>query len=231
MEIIPLKKITLTEQIMEQIANMITSGSLKPGDKLPNERELAESFSVTRNRIREALRGLSLVGMIEIKPSEGSFVSIGNKIPKETVAWMYHNEMNKHDEVYAARNLIETEVYLACYENRTEEILKEINNYKNQLFGIDIAEISPEDFFQFISDIDMYVGEHCNNSVYEKLMQIMVLIRKESALKILTLETSRASAVLYRTKILNAFNQDDKNVIKKHLHDFFKYSIKEISIH
>lgn len=37
MECEPLKKVTLTEQIMEQIAGMITSGQLKPGDKLPNE--------------------------------------------------------------------------------------------------------------------------------------------------------------------------------------------------
>ena len=53
MECEPLKKVTLTEQIMEQIAGMITSGQLKPGDKLPNERDLAELFGVTRSRIRE----------------------------------------------------------------------------------------------------------------------------------------------------------------------------------
>ena len=48
MECEPLKKVTLTEQIMEQIAGMITSGQLKPGDKLPNERDLAELFGVLR---------------------------------------------------------------------------------------------------------------------------------------------------------------------------------------
>ena len=47
MECEPLKKVTLTEQIMEQIAGMITSGQLKPGDKLPNERDLAELFGDT----------------------------------------------------------------------------------------------------------------------------------------------------------------------------------------
>lgn len=117
MECEPLKKVTLTEQIMEQIAGMITSGQLKPGDKLPNERDLAELFGVTRSRIREALRALSLVGMLTIKPGDGSFVSEeGTKVPEETVMWMYYQEMNKHDEIYAARNLIETEVYLTCYD-------------------------------------------------------------------------------------------------------------------
>ena len=106
----PLKKVTLTEQVMERLAGMITSGQLKPGDKLPNERDLAELFGVTRSRVREALRALSLVGMLTIKPGDGSFVSEeGAKIPEETVMWMYYQEMHRHDEIYAARNLIETE--------------------------------------------------------------------------------------------------------------------------
>ena len=105
----PLKKVTLTEQVMERLAGMITSGQLKPGDKLPNERDLAELFGVTRSRVREALRALSLVGMLTIKPGDGSFVSEeGAKIPEETVMWMYYQEMRRHDEIYAARNLIES---------------------------------------------------------------------------------------------------------------------------
>ncbi|MCI1930758.1 MAG: GntR family transcriptional regulator [Clostridia bacterium] len=231
MEIKPLKKVTLTEQVMEQIANMVTSGSLKPGDKLPNEREMAQSFHVTRSRVREALRALSLIGMIEIKPGDGSFVSKENKIPKEVVTWIYRSEINKHDEVYAARNLIETEVYLTCFDNKTDEVLEQINNYVKILLEIDIAETSAEDFCQLISEIDLYIGDNCGNSVYSKLMQILVLIRKESSLKVLSLESSKSSAILYRTRILNSFNQDKRAVLEKQLHDFFKSSIKEISIH
>ena len=232
MEYEPLKKITLTEQVMEKIAGMITSGQLKPGDKLPNERELAENFQVTRSRIREALRALSLVGMLTIKSGDGSFVSEANmKIPEETVMWMYYQEMHKHDEVYAARRLIETEVYLTCYDNRTPEILQKMEEFRDRLLELEIEEISAEDFCALLTEIDTYVGDMCRNSIYSRLMQIMVLLRKESAIKVLSLESSKASAVFYRCKILNAFHQDDRNKLKKCLSDFFKYSIKEISMH
>ena len=128
MEYEPLKKVTLTEQVMERLAGMITSGQLKPGDKLPNERDLAELFGVTRSRVREALRALSLVGMLTIKPGDGSFVSEeGAKIPEETVMWMYYQEMHRHDEIYAARSLIATAVYLTCFDNRTPEILARLD--------------------------------------------------------------------------------------------------------
>lgn len=51
MEVKPVKKETLTEQIMNQLAEQITSGELKPGERLPDERSLAEMFGVTRSRI------------------------------------------------------------------------------------------------------------------------------------------------------------------------------------
>ena len=86
MHIEPIKKITLTEQVMKKIADMITTGELKPGDKLPNERDLSAMYEVTRSRVREALRALSLVNMITIKPGDGSFVSeLDKKLPEEAV--------------------------------------------------------------------------------------------------------------------------------------------------
>ena len=231
MEVEPVKKITLTEQIMQEIASQITSGQLKPGEKLPNERALGEMFNVTRSRIREALRALSLIGLITIKPGDGSFVNEeGIKIPDETLLWIYHQEIHNHDEIYAARKLIETEVYLTCFDHRTPDIISRITSYGDVLFDADINEISSDTFYTLISDIDHYVGSACGNNIYNKLMQTMVLLRKESAMKILALSTSRASAIYYRKKIIDCFHQDDREKLKKALDDFFKYSIQSITI-
>ena len=73
-----LNKVTLTEQVMQQLAAKIISGELKPGEKLPPERELSQMLEVSRSRIREALRALSLIGFVTIKPGGGTFV--GNQI-------------------------------------------------------------------------------------------------------------------------------------------------------
>src|SRR5690625_4994519 len=113
LQIDPVRRTTVTDQIMEQIAELITSGKLKPGDKLPNERELSAQFEVNRGRIREALRALSLIGLIKIKAGEGSFVTQQEvPFPPQTITWMFHNEINNLDEIYQARKLIESEVFL-----------------------------------------------------------------------------------------------------------------------
>ena len=73
-----LNKVTLTEQVMQQLAAKIVNGELKPGERLPPERELAEMLQVSRSRVREALRALSLIGLVSIKPGGGTYV--GNRI-------------------------------------------------------------------------------------------------------------------------------------------------------
>lgn len=71
----PIAKISLYEQIVSQIKGLIVSEQIKPGDRLPSERELSERLSTSRHSVREALRVLNAVGMLEIRPGSGTFVS------------------------------------------------------------------------------------------------------------------------------------------------------------
>src|ERR1051325_2365458 len=73
-DIAPVKSTRIYEEIVRQIKAMIAEGRLKSGDQLPPERDLAEKFLVSRTSVREALRALESVGLIEIRPGEGAFV-------------------------------------------------------------------------------------------------------------------------------------------------------------
>ncbi|HXV97259.1 MAG TPA: GntR family transcriptional regulator, partial [Anaerolineae bacterium] len=64
----------LYEQITEQIQKLVMDGSLRPGDKLPPERELAERFGVSRTAVREAVKALREKGLVEIQPGRGTFI-------------------------------------------------------------------------------------------------------------------------------------------------------------
>ena len=108
MKFTTIKKVTLTEQIMEKIAGMVLSGELKAEDKLPNERLLAEQFGVARGRIREALRVLSLVGMVTIRAGDGTYISEqGKPLPEETITWMFQRELHDLDELYDVRRPVQ----------------------------------------------------------------------------------------------------------------------------
>jgi GntR family transcriptional repressor for pyruvate dehydrogenase complex len=68
-------KIRVSEEIIEQVRDLITSGRLKPGDRLPAEREFAQTLSVSRSAVREAIRAMESLGIVEARPGEGTFVA------------------------------------------------------------------------------------------------------------------------------------------------------------
>jgi GntR family transcriptional repressor for pyruvate dehydrogenase complex len=70
----PIKKTRLYEKVIGQILNMVKNGELKPGDRLPTERDLAIQLHVSRTAIREALRSMEFMGLIESKVGGGTFI-------------------------------------------------------------------------------------------------------------------------------------------------------------
>lgn len=74
-DIWPLAKHGMSEMLVEKLLGFVTAGRLQAGDKLPSERDLAERFGVSRPTVREALRALSVLGVIEIRHGGGAFVS------------------------------------------------------------------------------------------------------------------------------------------------------------
>lgn len=74
MQFKPIKDVKVYERVIEQIKDMIKSGQLKRGDRLPSERELVEQLQVSRTSIREALSALQMISLIESRHGEGNFI-------------------------------------------------------------------------------------------------------------------------------------------------------------
>ena len=91
----PIANSRLSDEAVRQIRSLIETGVLKPGDRLPPERELREQFSVSRTSIREALRILEALGFIEVQPGVGAFVinhGVGADLPKMWMEWLAENQ-------------------------------------------------------------------------------------------------------------------------------------------
>lgn len=70
----PVKRNKLTESIVNVLLSNIKNGTISPGSKLPPERELMKQLQVGRSTLREAVQSLALMGILEVKPGEGTFV-------------------------------------------------------------------------------------------------------------------------------------------------------------
>lgn len=71
----PIKKIDLTEEVIKRMKDLLERGLLRAGSKLPPERELAEMLGISRPSLRQALKALSVMGIIKGRPGHGTYVT------------------------------------------------------------------------------------------------------------------------------------------------------------
>lgn len=70
----PIRKQSVSEAIVDRIRDSITRGELRPGDRLPPERDLAAQLGVSRMAVREAIKVLSAMGLVEVRQGDGTFI-------------------------------------------------------------------------------------------------------------------------------------------------------------
>ncbi|OSZ74744.1 FadR/GntR family transcriptional regulator [Hydrogenophaga sp. IBVHS1] len=117
------------EEIANQIRELVASGKLKPGDRLPAERELSAKFNVSRNTLREALRALELSGMIELRKGAtgGAFVLPGSSgVIVNGLRDLYHLGAITPQHLTEARTWISGIVVRVACERLTEEDLQKL---------------------------------------------------------------------------------------------------------
>ena len=127
MGIEPIKSTRIYEAIVRQVKAMISEGRLKSGDQLPPERDLAEKFVVSRTSVREALRALESLGLIEIRPGEGTFVrevSVERLI--EPLALVMLSQREAIGELFEARRLLEPAIAALAASRATPEEVQEM---------------------------------------------------------------------------------------------------------
>jgi GntR family transcriptional regulator, transcriptional repressor for pyruvate dehydrogenase complex len=96
------------QEILEQFVEMIIAGKLVTGQKLPSERELVEIFNVSRPSIREALRVLEIIGLVEIQSGGGAYLTELNIAPFiNLISPLLFHKKDFHLELFDLRELIE----------------------------------------------------------------------------------------------------------------------------
>lgn len=116
----PLKRAGLTELLVARILSLVTTGELKPGDQLPSERKLAETFEVSRPTLREALRALDVLGVVEVRHGGGVFVSqLQASDLLGPLTFFLTLRASEVEKLYDARQLIEGEIVALAAANAT----------------------------------------------------------------------------------------------------------------
>lgn len=121
MNIEPIRRETVMDTVALRIKNLVTSGELKSGDRLPSEPELARMLRVSRSSLREALKGLMFLGLLKARPGDGTYIqsSLG-RVLNQHFQWMILLREVEHLEVYELRKIIEPEAAALAAHRATQ---------------------------------------------------------------------------------------------------------------
>jgi GntR family transcriptional repressor for pyruvate dehydrogenase complex len=122
MDFKPIKTKKIYEEIVEQIRRLMAGGELKPGDKLLPERELAERLRVSRASVREGIKALEMMGFVEIKPGDGTFVRDTNTNDIiQPLAMFLAVEKSSLLDMFEIRRIFETATARMAAERASED--------------------------------------------------------------------------------------------------------------
>jgi DNA-binding FadR family transcriptional regulator len=125
--ITPIKKTRIAEEVADRIRVLMLDGTFPPGEPLPSERHLAERFGVSRGSIRDALRTLETIGLLETRHGQGTFpheLSVDRLVAPLASVMAYRSDLQ--DELLDVRRMFEPAVARAAALRATDEDLADL---------------------------------------------------------------------------------------------------------
>lgn len=125
--IAPIKKTRVAEEVADRIRVLLLDGTFPPGQPLPSERHLAEQFGVSRGSIRDALRTLETIGLLETRHGQGTFpheLSVDRLVAPLASVMAYRADLQ--DELLDVRRMFEPAVARVAAVRATEEDLADL---------------------------------------------------------------------------------------------------------
>jgi GntR family transcriptional repressor for pyruvate dehydrogenase complex len=216
----PVSRVPLSEQVASRIVEMIKSGQLKSGERLPSEAELCRSYQVGRSTVREALRSLSFIGIVKMKAGEGSFVTEGPSAFLDRV--LHHGLLNSDREVNElaeARALIESELAALSSQLATEDDLRCMADLIAAMERC--VETGEGDLLQLDMEFHFTIARASQNNILCQLLRTIRNLLTEYISRSQALPGSAAAGLKGHRKIFEAIGRRDsrqaRSAMRNHL--------------
>ena len=215
------------DKIIKQIRYLITTGELKPGDKLPPERKLADHLGVGRGPVRDAIRKLEFYGILKTMPQSGTVVAgMGLKALEGLITDVLQLETADFASLVETRVILEVNAAQYAAQRRSDEDIEDLTaalkDYEDKINeGVPAVE---EDLL-----FHLKIAEASKNSAIKSFMLIIIpdIIKSFIDLKVCDNATFAKTVVEHREILDYIINQDANSAgaaMKRHLNDVLEFS-------
>jgi GntR family transcriptional repressor for pyruvate dehydrogenase complex len=172
----PERRSSTSEEVVTQMREMIHRGELRPGDRLPPERDLAKLLGVSRPTLRAAIRSLAAVGVLQSKQGAGTFVVESDGPPaldSAPLRMMASLHGFKTSEMFEARRSLEMAIAALSAERATAE---QMATMAEEIAGMFASLDDPEQFLVHDMRFHQMVAASSGNRILTALMNMVATV-------------------------------------------------------
>jgi len=225
----------LSIQVADQIQQLILSRDLKPGDRLPTERDLGETFGVSRTVIREAIRTLEAHGLVVSQTGSGTYVRAMQGKDVASSLGMFINSQHKPfsiDALMEVRRVLEIEMVKLAAQRATSENIQQLENNLDMMVKT-IKDI--DEFSRWDLEFHLVLADACGNQLFGIILEPLTESLFELIWTGTTTPGAAQDACRYHRAILDCVKKKDSQgaakVMRAHLDQAYRVSTEGIKHH
>ena len=198
----------LYEQIVRQIEESVQQGTLKEGDQLPAERELALQFGVSRTAVREAIKALHEKGLVDAFPGRGTFVTSGNSnsMRQSLDRILKNGQADGAAHLVEIREILEPEIASMAAVRADDQDLATMREAVNVM---DNARHDADAYIEADLDFHLALAEAAANPFILSLIDSIVGMLREQRMRTFFVEVGPARGQVHHKRILDAMERRD----------------------
>ena len=203
----PIQKISICEDIVQQIMQQISTQELEPGMRLPSERDLCKQFNASRSSLREALRCLSIMGVLTARVGEGTSIAAnGSKFLETVMQWRFIMEKYDIENLMEFRIALEGLAAAGSAERATDEDVKTLDDLVNRM---DKSVQQAKKFDELDLEFHLALARASKNQIVLDLVSMIRGQLTRTLSTVLTLQHARPLSVSEHAAIVKAIKRRD----------------------
>jgi len=209
----PISRVNLVDQVANQLAERISDGHWAQGQKLPSEPELCRALHIGRSTLREALKALGFVGMVRVRPGQGTYVADGHPalLGRILSRGLLQTEKDLED-LWETRTTLETKLVTLAAKRAGQEDLDALEGILNQMHScLDQGERFTDLDLQF----HFVIASSSKNRMLQELLVPIRSMMREWMEKSHQLPGKMENALREHRRILDAIHQRDPEKARK----------------
>lgn len=196
----------LESELIRKLMDYFISSGLRPGSKLPAERRMSEALSVGRAALRHALKTLSLLGVVEVRPSTGTFLrNEANDLLPQVIEWGLLLGERRAREVVEARSALEVTLSQLAAARRSNQDVEDLRQLTNRMRQAGSAT----EYVQWDVEFHLAIARVAQNDVLAGILRSLQTLLKVWATRVITAAGETDSSFAMHTPILDAIADGD----------------------